>query len=200
MSGQIERTPVRLAELPGMTLAQLRAVWGELMTHAHGRKRIASPPPGQRSLLIREIAWRLQERDLPDRAMDPDTQRLLNAAVRDATSGRLALDIALPAAGRTRSRIAPATPRNRLATASALPSMSRLIRVFRGVKHEVTVLDGGNPPGPGPRFRYRFRGRDYRSLSAIAKEITGTVWSGPHFFGLTTHGVVDHADPTGENT
>ena len=32
--------------------------------------------------------------------------------------------------------------------------------------------------------QYEFDGRSYQSLSRIAKEITGTAWSGPVFFGL----------------
>jgi hypothetical protein len=36
-------------------------------------------------------------------------------------------------------------------------------------------------------------GQVYRSLSAIAKHITGTHWSGPRFFGLTTRGRHRHA-------
>jgi hypothetical protein len=34
--------------------------------------------------------------------------------------------------------------------------------------------------------QYEYEGRPYRSLSRIAKEITGTAWSGPVFFGLKT--------------
>jgi len=33
---------------------------------------------------------------------------------------------------------------------------------------------------------YRYRGDIYRSLSAIAKRITGAHWSGPRFFGLVS--------------
>ena len=51
---------------------------------------------------------------------------------------------------------------------------TRLIRVWRGVVHEVEVVEGG----------YRWRGDVWRSLSAIAAEIAGTKWSGPRFFGL----------------
>jgi hypothetical protein len=36
---------------------------------------------------------------------------------------------------------------------------------------------------------YEYEGRPYRSLSRIAKEITGTAWSGPVFFGLKTTAV-----------
>lgn len=51
---------------------------------------------------------------------------------------------------------------------------TRLIREWRGESHEVTVLDDG----------FAYRDARYRSLSEIAREITGTRWSGPAFFGL----------------
>jgi hypothetical protein len=46
------------------------------------------------------------------------------------------------------------------------------------VTHEVTVIDGG----------YEHQGKRYRSLSAVARAITGTQWSGPLFFGLRKTG------------
>ncbi|HEX5011115.1 MAG TPA: DUF2924 domain-containing protein [Planctomycetota bacterium] len=49
-----------------------------------------------------------------------------------------------------------------------------LTRVWHGVEHRVTVLDDG----------YAWNGRPYRSLSAVAKAITGQHWSGALFFGL----------------
>ena len=49
---------------------------------------------------------------------------------------------------------------------------SRLVREWHGCLHEVEVLAKG----------YLYRGKRYRSLSAIAKVITGTKWSGPRFF------------------
>ena len=46
-------------------------------------------------------------------------------------------------------------------------------------------LPGGRAPGHGhPGRPVRLRGRLYPSLSMIAREITGTRWSGPLFFGL----------------
>lgn len=51
---------------------------------------------------------------------------------------------------------------------------SRLIREWNGRKHIVDVLPDG----------YLWNGKTWRSLSAIAKEITGTKWSGPRFFGV----------------
>jgi len=49
-----------------------------------------------------------------------------------------------------------------------------LIREWRGVLHRVTVLDSD----------VVYRGRRYKSLSEVARAITGTHWSGPLFFGL----------------
>jgi hypothetical protein len=49
-----------------------------------------------------------------------------------------------------------------------------LIREWRGVSHGVTVLD----------HDVVYRGRRYKSLSEVARVITGTRWSGPLFFGL----------------
>jgi hypothetical protein len=51
---------------------------------------------------------------------------------------------------------------------------TRLIREWRGRTYEVLVLDDG----------FSWQGTSYRSLSAIARKITGTAWSGPLFFGL----------------
>lgn len=49
-----------------------------------------------------------------------------------------------------------------------------LSRTWHGDVHEVVVLDTG----------YEYRARRYRSLTAIARHITGAKWSGPRFFGL----------------
>ncbi len=51
---------------------------------------------------------------------------------------------------------------------------TRLVREWQGRTYEVLVLDGG----------FSWQGMSYRSLSALARKITGTAWSGPLFFGL----------------
>jgi len=51
---------------------------------------------------------------------------------------------------------------------------TRLVRVWQGETHEVTILEED----------FAWRGRRFDSLSRIAREITGTRWSGPAFFGL----------------
>ena len=50
-----------------------------------------------------------------------------------------------------------------------------LTREYRGIEHHVAVTQDG---------QYAYQGRRYPSLSMIAREITGTRWSGPLFFGL----------------
>ncbi len=57
---------------------------------------------------------------------------------------------------------------------SALKVGSRLVREWNGQTHDVIVVEGG----------FRWRGEIWPSLSAIAREITGTRWSGPRFFGI----------------
>ena len=56
-------------------------------------------------------------------------------------------------------------------------SGTRLIREWQGVEHTATVLDDG----------FEYQGRRYKSLSAVARAITGTRWSGPVFWGLRNH-------------
>lgn len=57
---------------------------------------------------------------------------------------------------------------------SVLRPGTHLVREWNGRTYQVEVLDGG----------FQLDGKRYRSLSAIAKKITGAHWSGPRFFGL----------------
>lgn len=54
-----------------------------------------------------------------------------------------------------------------------------LVREWQGSAHRVTVLDDG----------VAFNGKRYCSLSEVAREITGSRWSGPRFFGLRAPGM-----------
>jgi hypothetical protein len=49
----------------------------------------------------------------------------------------------------------------------------RYVREYNGKLHEVMVLEAG----------YEYENKTYRSLSEVARTITGTKWSGPAFFG-----------------
>ncbi len=66
---------------------------------------------------------------------------------------------------------------------------ARLMREWQGQTYSVEVVEEG----------FLYRGGQYRSLSAIARAITGTRWSGRRFFGLkqcprTTHGAAGKSD------
>ena len=51
---------------------------------------------------------------------------------------------------------------------------ARLVREWHGRTHSVIATEEG----------FQFEGKLYRSLTSIAREITGAGWSGPRFFGL----------------
>jgi hypothetical protein len=59
---------------------------------------------------------------------------------------------------------------------------TRLLREWQGRSHEVLVLNDG----------FSWQATPYRSLSAIARKITGTAWSGPLFFGLRSNRAARH--------
>ena len=56
---------------------------------------------------------------------------------------------------------------------------ARLVRAWGGEIHEILVVEDG----------FLWRGKTWSSLSAIAREMTGTRWSGPRFFGIATASV-----------
>lgn len=72
-----------------------------------------------------------------------------------------------------------AASEGRKATANATGSRSlktgvRIYREWKGALHEVEVVDEG----------FRYNGAIFKTLSVIARSITGTRWSGPAFFGV----------------
>lgn len=59
-------------------------------------------------------------------------------------------------------------------TSPGLQSGQRLTREWRGTRYDVEVVEGG----------FTHAGKIFKSLSVIARAITGTQWNGPRFFGL----------------
>ncbi len=62
----------------------------------------------------------------------------------------------------------------RFEPAAPAPAGTVLLREWHGVTHEVRVLDRG----------VLYKRKRYRSLTEVAKQITGAHWNGPQFFGL----------------
>ena len=65
-------------------------------------------------------------------------------------------------------------PKRRSSPVSLPVAGTRLIREWKGLEHCVTVRGDG----------FEYQGRPYKSLSAVARQITGTQWNGLVFFGL----------------
>jgi hypothetical protein len=110
-----------------------------------------------KTYLFKRIAYRIQEQKyggLSDRAKKRAAELAKDAPIR---RGRLKIDTAAP----------ERDPR--------LPAPGTLLtRTFAKRDHVVKVLKNG----------FEYEGKPYRSLSAIAKEITKTAWNGFGFFGL----------------
>lgn len=114
-----------------------------------------APPHLPRHVVFAMIAYHLQAEVLGD--LDAETVRFLNT-IELAPSKQAAVPLTRAFERRKRDLSVGAV----------------LTREWAGQHHRVMVLDGG----------FAWEGRTYRSLSEIAKAITGTKWNGPRFFGL----------------
>jgi hypothetical protein len=145
-----------LSGLPELDIGELRQQW-------RGLYRAEAPPHLSRELLVRAVAYRMQELALG--SLRPEPQRRLHQIAQDLHStGKAKI--------RARLELKPGT---------------RLMREWHGCIYEVLVLDDG----------FSWQGTRYRSLSAVAKTITGTAWSGPLFFGLKPSQSFKMPDPAG---
>jgi hypothetical protein len=81
---------------------------------------------------------------------------------------------AFKAALKTGQRSSETEGRPKPTRQSALRPGTHLVREWNGRTYQIEVLDDG----------FQMDGKRYRSLSAIARKITGAHWSGPRFFGL----------------
>lgn len=140
-------TPERLGEhlerLSELGALELRAEWTKVYS-------ATAPRHISRDLLLRGIAYRLQERMYG--GLKPSTVKRLKEIAAGLEQG---------------SELKPQR-------ASSLKPGVRLLREWQGETQIVEVLTKG----------FAWKGKTYKSLSAIARAITGTQWSGPEFFGL----------------
>jgi hypothetical protein len=114
--------------------------------------------------------WKVWDLHFPSRPVHPNRKYLtsrLSYRIQELAFGTRER---LVDYGQNLSKIKTNTP----AKAVAMPGAT-LVREFEGKEFKVEVLADG---------RYEYNQKIYRSLSAIAKNITGTHWSGPAFFGV----------------
>ena len=157
----------KVAALGDLPRAELIALW---------RKNFGSAPPKgvHKELLIRAAAFHLQQKHFG--GLSGEAKRMLKAAMREVANAKA---LGRKGDGATAIDVSGLNPEQTAAAPTlverrpALPG-ARLIRDWNGNSHVVDVVDGG----------FLYAGSRYRSLSKIAREITGTNWSGPRFFGL----------------
>ncbi len=132
--------------------------------------RKPAPPHLPTWLLPRIVAYRVQAKAFGD--LGPEAMQLLEQVARD--QGRAHSALIVDEAG------ADSGNRSRIPQVPLPPALARfktgtvLMREHAGEMHKVTVLEAG----------YAWKATSYRSLSEVARAITGTSWNGPRFFDL----------------
>jgi len=127
-----------------------------------------------RDYLCKRVAWHMQE--ALEGGLPPEVKAL-------------AAELARESSLRSRPRKLPELPKPPPSTHPADPRLpvpgSVLRKEHAGEVHEITVLDKG----------FEYRGEHYRSLSRIAKLVTGTAWNGFLWLGLTSRKPKSKAKP-----
>lgn len=141
----------QIAGLQRLSVPDLKQRWRDLFG--------TEAPAYNRAFLTKRLAYRLQE--LTHGGLSAGTQAKMKDILREA--------------GLTEDGLMPGTGRPLKRSGDRPIVGTRLVRMWREDRHEVTVIEGG----------YEYQGRRYRSLSAIAQSITGTHWNGRAFFGLS---------------
>ena len=148
-----------LAELPR---ADLTKQWHTLYH--------CPPPKGvKRQFLERAIAWHMQAKHYGGHkpAIVRQLRRISERAFEQKSDGCDCPATSEAGTGRMKS-LRALSPTNKLTLGT------RLVREWHGRSHVVDVVEQG----------FVYDGKTFKSLSAIARAITGARWSGPRFFGL----------------
>ena len=154
-----ESLAAQIKGLQGMTLAELRQKWKKVFGEETKQRH--------RTYLWKRLAWKIQEQHYG--GLSPEAkarieelqQEFENSPPHTWLSGRQQ-----PRGGQSRQ---PGIRDPRLPMPGTV-----LTRRYKGQEIAVRVLDQG----------FEFHGRVYRSLTAIADEVTGSHWSGYRFFEL----------------
>jgi hypothetical protein len=151
-----------VAALQRMSVRELRARYAEVFGE---ETRV-----GNKAWLVKRVAWRLQslvEGDISERARRRATELAIDADVR--LSPPKTKPISPTPTGRTTTAPLIVTDDNRLP-----PPGTIIAREYKGQTLQVQVLPKG----------FEFEGEVYKSLSAVAKVITGQHCNGYYFFRL----------------
>jgi len=149
----------QIVELKKKTLDELQAEYAELFP---GQQT----PSNNKVYLWRKIAYRLQE--LEYGGISADARDKIQELIRQFNPiNNKAL--------RPDDAIAERPKKTKLSRDKRLPIPGTvIIKEYKGIKLEVKILESG----------FEFRNKVYKSLTAIAKEVTGAHWNGYLFFNL----------------
>lgn len=156
----------RIAALAAMNVPALR--------EEHRKVFGKEPASSHRQFLFRKIAWRLQA---DEEGWQPDKVRELAGGIARDTPlrNRVTTNVNKRRAGLPPEQTAVATIHPDHDPRLPMPG-GLIVKQYKGQTHVVKVLADG---------RFEYDDRRFKSLSAIAQEITGTKWNGLLFFGLT---------------
>jgi hypothetical protein len=118
---------------------------------------------------------------LPDADLGREWRKVYRSEAPRLPAGLLRRGIAYRLQERAYGKLSPQVARVLASPGKATPEVTpgtRLVREWNGRTIDVIATEDG----------MIWEGRTYRSLSAIAREVTGTAWSGPRFFGIGAHG------------
>jgi len=157
-----ESVLAQIMVLNRMSISELREKWSEVFDDA--------PESSHKAYLFQRIAWRVQElAHGRNEDGNPDPNDLLHRHLPQRHSRQSRAQVQKP---HTKSPV----PRLRLSRDSRIPiAVTIITKIYKGQEISVRVLERG----------FEHEGQKYRSLSAVAKAVTGTSWNGYSFFGLS---------------
>jgi hypothetical protein len=156
-------------QLRHLTTAQLQLKYRELFGQASHSNH--------KDYLFRRVAWRVQavaEGGLSERAREYAREIATDADLRLCAPKKWVGDQPAVRVASASRQLDPRVP----------PPGTQLIKRYKDETLTVTVLEDG----------YQYRARVYKSLSAIARQVTGTQWNGYLFFGLRLRKEQGHAE------
>ena len=142
----------QIAELENISMAQLKERYRNCFKTA--------PPPFNRQFLVKKLAYHVQQKVYG--GLSKKTRNSMDDILKEAGFDKFGIP-------------EKAVKKNKAVKEVdidiSIPG-TRLVRIWKNEKHEVFTLEKG----------FEYKGKKYRSLSAIAREITGTQWNGLIFF------------------
>ena len=172
MNSKQASVAARIAELSRAPMPELWKLWDRYFSY-----RPAKP---NRDFVESRIAYKLQEEAFG--GLSPATRERLERIGASHSKIQKRTPSLKPSTRRLLAKVAAHASANRPIEVAPKPDLTPgtvLLREWGEREHKVMVTATGT---------FEYEGRAFKSLTAVARHITGTHWSGPLFFGLTKGG------------